>query len=62
MFCVFFQIQDDHKADDTYNAQLNMYITDTADGEMAGEGSGLYEDGLNDVGELKDERSGSHTF
>ena len=70
LLLLFSNIQDDHKlADDNYNAQLNMYIADTVDGEVAGEGYGLYEDELNeqddyleDVGELKDESSGSRTF
>ena len=46
-----------------------MYIADSVDGEVAGEGYGLYEDELNeqdnylnDVGELKDESSGSRSF
>jgi len=70
LLLLFSNIQDHHKlADDNYNAQLNMYIADTVDGEVAGEGYGLYEDELNeqddyleDVGELKDESSGSRTF
>lgn len=39
---------------------MNMYVADTVDGEVAGEGYGLYEDEeqdnyLEDEGELKDE-------
>lgn len=39
---------------------MNMHVADTVDGEVAGEGYGLYEDEeqdnyLEDEGELKDE-------
>lgn len=43
--CFFFlNIQDDYSADDTNNAQVNTYIADTVESEVADEGSGLYED------------------
>lgn len=63
----FSNIQDDYSADDTNNAQVNTYIADTVESEVADEGSGLYEDKeqdnyLEDPEEQNGERLGGENF
>ena len=65
---VFFpNIQDDHNADDTNNAQVSTYIAETVESEVADEGSGPYEDEgqdnyLEDVKEHNDDTLGEEHF